>query len=310
MKIKMVLFVLLLALASVSAQSTDQQDEIGTRGAFLTTRPKQVDKPAGSASTARVSRRRPKTVETKTSVGTETTVNTKNTATTSATVTTTEKPINRVSGKAGQRMGLGLTLFTRDSNGLAVRVDPNRVFRRGDRVRVLLETNADGYLYIFNTTDGGKPVMIYPDARLDDAGNYIRSHVPFEIPSSLADQEPLRWFSFDEQGGAERLFFVFTREPLPRVPIDDDLQSYCGKSHNKCPWQPAPEVWAHLQKEMTAPIQVDKSKQFGNAQSSVEQQASTRGIGLSKDDPEPSLIMLTASSNTPVLVATLDLVHR
>lgn len=304
MKIKMVLFVLLLALAGVSAQSTDQRDE--TRGAFMTTRPKQVDKPAATSSTAKASRRRPKTVESKPPTWTQTPAISHNPGTTSTKPTT----INPASGKVGQRMGLGLTLFTRDSNGMAVRVDPNRVFRRGDRVRVLLETNADGYLYIFNTTDGGKPVMIYPDARLDDAGNYIRSHVPFEIPSSLANQEQLRWFSFDEQAGAERLIFVLTREPLPGVPIDDDLQNYCGNSNNKCPWQPATEVWAQIQKEMSAPVQVDKSKQFGNAQSPVEQQATTRGIGLSKDDPEPSLIMLTASSNTPVLVATLDLVHK
>lgn len=309
MKTKMILFVLLLALVSVSAQSpADQDEELGTRGAFLTTRPKQPDKPTGAASTARVSRRRQKVDESKPSTPTDPPPTTSNTNTSGSTVI---KPIKRTTyAKSGQRMGLGLTLFTRDSNGLAVRVDPNRVFRRGDRVRVLLETNADGYLYIFNTTDGGKPVMIYPDARLDDAGNYIRSHVPFEIPSSLADDERLRWFSFDEQAGAERLFFVFTREPLSAVPIDDDLQRYCANNNNQCPWRPAPETWANIQKEMTAPVEVDKSRQFGNAQSPREQIASTRGIGLSKEDPEPSLIMLTASSSAPVLVATLDLVHR
>ena len=307
MKTKMILFVILLAFATVGAQSPEDQEELGTRGAFLTTRPKQVDKPASTSGTARVSRRRPKTEETKPSPSTEPTPTPGNPEYSGTTGT---KPSKRQYAKGGQKMGLGLTLFTRDSNGLAVRVDPNRVFRRGDRVRVLLETNADGYLYIFNTTDGGRPVMIYPDARLDDAGNYIRSHVPFEIPSSLADEERLRWFSFDEQSGAERLFFVFTREPLPAVPIDDDLQNFCANSKNKCPWQPAPTTWAQIQKEMTAPVQVDKSKQFGNTQSSSEQVASTRGIGLSKDDPEPSLIMLTASSSAPVLIATLDLVHK
>ena len=55
-----------------------------------------------------------------------------------------------------------MTLFTRDSNGLAIRVDPDHVFRKGDRVRVLLETNTDGYLYIFNQTNDGPVVMIYP----------------------------------------------------------------------------------------------------------------------------------------------------
>jgi len=42
-------------------------------------------------------------------------------------------------------MGLGLTLFMRDSNGLALRTDPSHEFRKGDHVRFLIETNADGY---------------------------------------------------------------------------------------------------------------------------------------------------------------------
>lgn len=293
MKAKMILFLLVLALAAVSAQSTSPQDEEGVRGAFLTTRPKQVDKPARTGPAAKPSRRRRKTIE-KPPISISTPV-----------------PTPESGGqKSGQRIGLGLTLFTRDSNGLAVRSDPNRVFRKGDRVRVLLETNADGYLYIFNTTDGGKPVMIYPDAQLDDAGNYIQSHVPFEIPSSVAAEERLRWFSFDEQPGAERLFFVFTREPLPAVPIDDDLLNFCRDSKNKCPLQPGSEVWAQIQKDLSSPVQVDKSQHYGRAQSASEQVATTRGIGLSKDDPEPSLVMLTASSNTPMLVATLELIHK
>ena len=102
----------------------------------------------------------------------------------------------------------------------------------GDHVRVLIETNADGYLYVFNTTDGGKPMMIYPDPELDEAGNYFQSHVPFEIPSSLAAEERLKWFTFDDNSGAEKLYFVFTREPLATVPIEDDLITYCRE--NSC----------------------------------------------------------------------------
>ncbi len=288
MKAKMILFLLVLALAAVPTQSTGPQDEEGVRGAFMTTRPKQVDKPAGNSPAPKPIKRHRKPLDSK------------------------PIPISTPypGEKTGQRIGLGLTLFTRDSNGLAVRSDPNRVFHKGDRVRVLLETNADGYLYIFNTTDGGKPVMIYPDAQLDDAGNYIQSHVPFEIPSSVATEERLRWFSFDEQPGAERLFFVFTREPLPAVPIDDALLNYCRDNKNKCPLRPAPDVWAQIQKQLSAPVQVDKSQEYGRAQSASEQVATTRGIGLSKEDPEPSLVMLTASSTTPMLVATLELTHR
>ena len=50
---------------------------------------------------------------------------------------------------------MGLTLFMRDSNGLAVRTDPSHQFHKGDHVRFLFETNADGFLYVFNTTTAG-----------------------------------------------------------------------------------------------------------------------------------------------------------
>ena len=216
---------------------------------------------------------------------------------------TTKKPA------AVQRIGVGLTLFMRDSNGLAVRVDPNHDFHKGDRVRVLLETNVDGHLYIFNTTDGGDPVMIYPDVQLDEAGNYMQAHVPFEIPSSLASDERLRWFRFDEHAGTERLYFVFTREPLPEIPIEDDLVKYCGENKKTCAWHPTSALWTRLQKELNT-VKAAKPDVSGRAQTTGEREAATRGIGLSQDDPEPSLVMMNASSASGLLVTFLEMVHK
>jgi hypothetical protein len=174
---------------------------------------------------------------------------------------------------------------------------------------VLLETNSDGFLYIFNTTDNGLPVMVYPNPELDEAGNYIQSHVPFEIPSSLATEERLRWLVFDEHGGDERLYFVFSHDPLPGVPIEDDLISYCRDAKPACPWHPAAEVWNQIQSQMAQPLQTEKVERYGKAQTDAEHEATTRGIGLAKDDPPPSLILM-ASSTSSMLVTTLDLVHQ
>jgi hypothetical protein len=200
-------------------------------------------------------------------------------------------------------------LFSRDSNGLALRVDPNRIFHKGDRVRVLLETNSDGYLYIFNTTDNGPPVMLYPNPELDQGGNYIRSHVPFEIPSSMAAEERLRWLVFDEHGGDERLYFVFSHEPLAGVPIEDDLISNCRDAKPACPWRPATAVWNQIKSQMDQLLQTDKSERYGKAQTDAEHQATTRGIGLATEDPPPSVILM-ASSTSSILVTWLDLVHQ
>ncbi len=293
MKIKAVFFACLIAL--VPALTIAQQDE-DVRGAFMTTRPKAAPK-GTKAPSSRPSRRRPKPVA-PTGGGTTDTGGTK------VPVTKTPEVLNT------SRIGLGLTLFMRDSNGLAVRTDPSRQFRKGDHVRFLIETNVDGFLYVFNTTDGGKPIMIYPDPEVDEAGNYFQSHVPFEIPSSLAAEERLKWFTFDDHSGAEKLYFVFTREPLGAVPVEDDLITYCRENTGKCPWRPADDTWAKIQKEVDEPVKVAKSDKLGNAETAPERQAVARGIGLNRDDPEPSLIMLTASTSRNMLVAVVDLIHR
>src|SRR5215212_11371608 len=295
-------FVCVGALVFGMAAPAVQDEDV--RGAFLTSRPKQ--KPAsssGSGATARPSRRRPKPSGTSNVPGkpAEKPTGKPVTPVGPSTPSQPSTPVN------ARRIGLGVTLFMRDSNGLAVRVDPDHVFQKGDRVRVLLETNADGYLYIFNTTDDGPATMIYPDAALDEAGNYLQAHVPFEIPSSASADERLRWFAFDQVAGTERLFFVFTREPLSGIPIDDELVALCKDS--KCPVRPNSEVWAVVQKEMQEPLKTDKTQQFGGAQTVTEQQASVRGLGLSKDDPPPSVVMM-ASSRRSTLVATLDLIHK
>lgn len=297
----MVLAFVCVCGVAIGIAATAQDDDV--RGAFLTSRPKV--KPASTGTAAKPSRRRSRTTvgATKTAKLPETTSGTSATTGSSSKTSEPSRPVN------APRLGLGLTLFMRDSNGLAVRVDPDHVFRKGDRVRVLLETNADGYLYIFNTTNDGPATMIYPDADLDEAGNYLQAHVPFEIPTSLATEERLRWFAFDENAGTERLFLVFTREPLGGIPIDDELIALCRDSKESCPVKPNAEVWASVQKELQQPLMTDKKQQNGQAETVSEQQATTRGLGLAKDDPQPSLVMM-ASSPRPTLVAILDLIHK
>jgi len=298
----MVLGLVCLCAVVIGIAAPVVQDDDDVRGAFLTSRPKEKSGNTGGT-TAGPSRRRPKA-----NPGSN----------------NPNKPPDKTPGKPGpskpapspsepstpvnaRRLGLGVTLYMRDSNGLAVRVDPEHVFRKGDRVRVLLETNTDGHLYIFNTADNGPATMIYPDANLDEAGNYLQAHVPFEIPTSLAAEERLRWFAFDEAAGTERLFFVFTREPLKGIPLEDDLIAFCRDS--KCPIQPSGEVWAAVQTQLQEPFKTDKTQQYGKAETANEKAATTRGLGLAKDDPQPSLVMM-ASSPRPTLVATLDLIHK
>jgi 3D (Asp-Asp-Asp) domain-containing protein len=303
-KISLPLLITLVIIAA-AVVTTSAQDEEATRGSFLSTR---VSASAGAGktntnsgtSTTRRSRRRKSVVRPANTSNRNTSPTRANTNTSNAGVTMRAVDTSPI--------GLGYTLYMRDSNGEAMRVDPDRTFRTGDRVRLFMETNTDAYIYIFNSTDNGDPVMIYPDAQLDDAGNYVEAHVPTEIPASTASEERLRWFTFDDKPGIEHVYIVVTREPLPAIPIEDDLVSYCRT--NSCPWRPAPNVWAQVRAALNGRVQVVKARTYGQTQTSGEREATTRGLGLDQSSPPPSVIRMNVSSNTGLLVTGIDLSHK
>lgn len=206
-------------------------------------------------------------------------------------------------------LGIGYTLFMRGETGEAVRVSSAREFRSGESVRLVLETNTDVYLYIFNAENDGPPQLIFPSGKLDRGANLIRAHVPREIPSGKEADDRLRWFVFDDRPAVERLYIVVSRRPLEGVPAGEELVALCAE--NNCAWSPKPEHWAALkranEREQIATSQV---RDDGRMQTAAEREAATRGIGLASDAPLPSVIHMVNSSNADILVATLDLVHR
>src|SRR6266849_8513718 len=227
--------VLALGVLIVFAQQPGD-DEV--RGAFLSSRPKTTNNNAPS--------RRHRPHKTNSNSNNTSSGASKNANTSSAT-TNTNTARNKNSAKNdSQAIGLGYTLFMKDANGRGVRVEPSREFHNGDSVRLALEPNVDGYLYIFDAENESAPQMIYPDPRLDAGDNSVEAHVPIEIPSSEETDERLRWFTFYGNGGSEHLYVVVTREPLNGVPTGDDLVGFCTTQKDKCPWNPPAEVWTRI----------------------------------------------------------------
>lgn len=294
---------LLIALSAVLVFGTgvfivSAQDE-DVRGAFLESRPKTTNLNGPSRR-----RRRPaKTTTNANSAANASAATNSNTAT----PTVTKRPPAR---KAQPAIGLGYTIFMREPSGRAIRVEPAREFRNGDRIRLALEPNVDGYLYIFNSENGAAPRMIFPDARLDGGENWVEAHVPIEVPSSEEPEERLRWFEFFGDPGSERVFIVVTREPLNGVPTADELVAFCGLNKDKCPWQAPADVWQQIEKATTGQVKVVTTQNFGQAQTEREKVAMTRGLGLDKSMPHPSVIRISASSKEAMLVTVLDLVHK
>jgi hypothetical protein len=297
---------LVLALVSVIVFASygyfaQDQEEVGVRGSFLTSRPARA-KPGPTPTQPRRSQR------------------TRQKSTNPDAVSTTKHPgftdpssTDPASGVkhpvASGPIGLGYSLYLRDSNGDPIRVDPSREFHYKDALRVSLEANSDGFLYVFYTENDGRPQMLFPDARLIQGTNRIEAHVPYEVPSSHEADPSRRWFVFDEKPALERLYIVITREPLSMVPIGDDLLGYC-KGQANCIWQASETAWSVVRDGLNAKVKVSKSDSIGQAQTQTEREATTRGIGLDTTAPAPTVVRMNVSSNSPVLVTKVELVHK
>ena len=312
----------LCACAAASARAQVQEEQqppleegVQARGAFLTTREKKppADTPpprrppgqqtAGTGRPAATPGREQQTAKT-----TPTPTNKKGLG-----IKGTEDGgnINSLAGFSPAAIGIGYTLYMRDANGDAARVDPTRIFHRDDAIRISLEANTDGYLYVFYTENGGEPQMIFPDSRLQLGNNHVRAHVPYEVPSNMESDERLRWFVFDATPATERIFLVVAREPLPDVPTGDTLVKYCKDPGHSCPWNPPRSLWSQLIKEQgREQVAVSQIKDEGRIQTKGEREATTRGLGLAHDAPEPTVVRMNASSTTGLLVTSLTLVHK
>ncbi len=321
------IFVPLLSIALVACAATyaaAQQDpnQEDVRGAFLSTR---VTVSAGTGSTGSTSTARTRKQSSKSSASRNRGTTTTAKATGKVGVGTGMKSANSnkstggnstggsipVNAYASAPIGIGYSLYMRDPSGDPVRVDPSRTFRAGDRIRISLESNTDGYLYVFHTENNGEPTMIYPDAKLDEGDNFVEAHVPYEIPWSGETAEHLRWFVFDQNPANERLYIVLSREPLPGVPTGDQLVNYCRDNQGKCPWRPMSSTWSQVRVNAEGKVVVDrKAATYGQKQTATERDSTTRGLGLAPTAPEPSVVRMNVLSTAGVLVTALDLNHQ
>lgn len=207
-------------------------------------------------------------------------------------------------------LGLGYSVFRATANGGAVRVDPSRGLRDGDMIRVVVEANTDGYLYVFNTDDRGSPAaMIYPDPRLGGGDNRIRAHVPTEIPSSREKDPTLRWLHLEGGPVVDQLHVVVSREPLDGVPVGRELTSYCASRGAECLWAPDERSWAGLASKTDAAQQVSLVAASGEPLTEAERSAVERKVRLRPSAPAPAVVRMNASDGAPLLVTRVALPH-
>jgi len=104
---------------------------------------------------------------------------------------------------------LGLRYAILREDGLkGIEVAPTTRFRSGDRIRLKVQTNSDGYLYIVSQGTSGAWQVVFPTKARRNGSNRMK-----------AGEEESWNFRFSGKPGVEKLFAVLSRTP------EEDLES-------------------------------------------------------------------------------------
>jgi Domain of unknown function (DUF4384) len=120
-------------------------------------------------------------------------------------------------------LGLRYSVMKRDASGKFVEVDQDATFRSGDRIRLSVDTNTAGYLYVVMQGSSGNWRLLFPSADVEGGNNRIEKGASQQIPPGDKGQ-----FLFDEQSGTEKLFLVLARRP--EADLDKLIYSITGSS--------------------------------------------------------------------------------
>ncbi len=120
-------------------------------------------------------------------------------------------------------LGMRYSVLKRNAAGAFEEVDPDTNFRSGDRIRVKVDSNNTGYLYIVAQGSSGAWQLLFPSAEVAGGSNLVQPGESRMVPSGDRGQ-----WAFDDRGGVEKLFVVLTRKPEPD--LDRLIYSFSGQA--------------------------------------------------------------------------------
>lgn len=103
-------------------------------------------------------------------------------------------------------LGLRYSILLSRDNAAYREVDPDSIFRSGDRLKIQVEANEGAYLYVVARGSSGNWSVLFPSSDVDNGNNFIAPFRPYMVPGTGR-------FYFDDQAGEEKLFIVLARKP-------------------------------------------------------------------------------------------------
>ncbi len=108
---------------------------------------------------------------------------------------------------AGGTMGVAYWIELTGPSGSPQRVTTDYVFRSGDRIRLIITSNRNGYLSLLNIGSSGRSRYLFPSAQTQPNANFIQANAPIVIP-------PRGAIRFDDTPGEELLLLMLSPQPM------------------------------------------------------------------------------------------------
>ena len=114
---------------------------------------------------------------------------------------------NRPQDNKSGYMGVSYWIEVTGRDGARQRVTADRVFRSGERIKLFITTNRDGYLSLLNIGSSGRSRLLYPHAQMQPNENFVQANAQFEVPQGGA-------IRFDDTPGEETLLLMLSPQPM------------------------------------------------------------------------------------------------
>lgn len=122
--------------------------------------------------------------------------------------------------KTEKYMGISYWIDLLESNGKLTRVSPTKTFSTGDRIKLIIESNRNGYLYVLNIGSSGNSHVLFPNPGVKS--NLITAGLPYAIPFKT-------YMRFDSTPGEETLLIMLSPRPVenfgPSTPASGPLDN-------------------------------------------------------------------------------------
>lgn len=95
------------------------------------------------------------------------------------------------------------------------------VFHTGDRLRLGVTANQDGFLYVVHQKEGEDGLIMFPDSRVNHGENYVTNNQEFILPPvdcPLPDPDNSCWYEVTDDPAQEYFIIVFSRDQITDLP--------------------------------------------------------------------------------------------